>query len=166
MGIIFYFHLICFFLHPREPKELGHSAWQIATSGLKFSLVWCMCLYCWAIICDSGPTIQQHWANVSCLLGWYISVTFFLMQTTACTGCEPSHWYWRCAGLSMLIGQYYPAKTTHLPNDWPMLAHRRRRWASIGQSLGILFCRVCWVGGAYCWWSRLIWWHSLRFPGQ
>ena len=29
-----------------------------------------------------------------------------------------------------------PANTTHLPNDCPMVAHRRWRWANIGQSLG------------------------------
>ena len=30
----------------------------------------------------------------------------------------------------------YPANTTHLPNVWPMLGQRRRRWANIGQTLG------------------------------
>ena len=27
-----------------------------------------MLLYCWAIVCDSVPTVQQQWVNVSCLL--------------------------------------------------------------------------------------------------
>ena len=35
----------------------------------------------------------------------------------------------------------FPANTTHLPNVWPMLGQRRRRWADIGQTLGR--CVVC-----------------------
>ena len=30
-----------------------------------------------------------------------------------------------------------PANTTHRPNVWPMLGRRRRRWANIGQTLGL-----------------------------
>ena len=26
--------------------------------------------WCWATVCDGGPTSNQHWFNVSCLLGW------------------------------------------------------------------------------------------------
>ena len=29
----------------------------------------------------------------------------------------------------------YPENTTHLPNVWPVLAHRLRRWPNIGQTL-------------------------------
>ena len=29
-----------------------------------------------------------------------------------------------------------PANTTILPNVWPMVAHRLRRWPTIGQALG------------------------------
>ena len=29
-----------------------------------------------------------------------------------------------------------PGNRTHLPNVWPMLGQRRRRWANIGQTLG------------------------------
>ena len=50
-----------------------------------------------------------------------------------------------------------PGNTTHLPNVWPMLGQRHRRWANIGQTLGrcvvfagnsllssfILPCRIC-----------------------
>ena len=28
-----------------------------------------MLLYCWARVADDGPTVQQHWVIVSCLLG-------------------------------------------------------------------------------------------------
>ena len=31
-----------------------------------------MLLYCWAIVCNSGPTIQEHWVNVSRLLGMLV----------------------------------------------------------------------------------------------
>ena len=27
--------------------------------------------YCWSIVFDAGPTLPQHWANLSCLLGVY-----------------------------------------------------------------------------------------------
>ena len=27
-----------------------------------------MLLYCWATVCDAGPTLSQHWLNVPCLL--------------------------------------------------------------------------------------------------
>ena len=29
-----------------------------------------MLFYCWADIEDSGPTLKQHWVNVSCLPGY------------------------------------------------------------------------------------------------
>ena len=28
-----------------------------------------MLVYCWASVVDDGPTLNQHWLNVSCLLG-------------------------------------------------------------------------------------------------
>ena len=28
-------------------------------------------VYCWPTVYDAGPTVNQRWANVSCLLGWY-----------------------------------------------------------------------------------------------
>ena len=26
---------------------------------------------CWSIVCDAGPTLNQHWVNVPCLLAYY-----------------------------------------------------------------------------------------------
>ena len=26
--------------------------------------------YCWSTVCDAGPTLKQHWLNISCLLVW------------------------------------------------------------------------------------------------
>ena len=31
-----------------------------------------MLVYCWVNVVDDGPTIHQHWINVSCLLGWQL----------------------------------------------------------------------------------------------
>ena len=31
-------------------------------------------VYCWASVVDGGRTVNQRWANVSCLLGYYILV--------------------------------------------------------------------------------------------
>ena len=28
-------------------------------------------IYCWAIVCDAGPTVNQRWDNVSYLIGSY-----------------------------------------------------------------------------------------------
>ena len=39
--------------------------------------------------------------------------------------------------------RHYPANTTRLPNVWPMLGQRRRRWANIGRTFGR--CVVCCV---------------------
>ena len=33
-----------------------------------------MLFYCWADVKDDGPTLKQHWVNVSCLLGMYIGM--------------------------------------------------------------------------------------------
>ena len=33
-----------------------------------------MLFYCWADVEDGGPTLKQHWVNVSCLLGMYIGM--------------------------------------------------------------------------------------------
>ena len=30
-----------------------------------------MLFYCWAYVENDGPTLKQHWVNVSCLLGMY-----------------------------------------------------------------------------------------------
>ena len=30
-------------------------------------------VYCWAHVVDGGPTVNQRWANVSCLLGWRLT---------------------------------------------------------------------------------------------
>ena len=33
-----------------------------------------MLFYCWASVADNGPTLKQHWLNVSCLLGHNIKI--------------------------------------------------------------------------------------------
>ena len=35
---------------------------------------------CWATVADGGPTLKQHWLNVSCLLDTrlFLSCTFFM----------------------------------------------------------------------------------------
>ena len=33
-----------------------------------------MSFYCWASVADNGPTLKQHWLNVSCLLGHNINI--------------------------------------------------------------------------------------------
>ena len=33
-----------------------------------------MLFYCWSDVEDDGPTSKQHWVNVYCLLGMYISM--------------------------------------------------------------------------------------------
>ena len=30
--------------------------------------------YCWVDVADGGPTLTQHWVNVSCLLGGLVSL--------------------------------------------------------------------------------------------
>ena len=38
-----------------------------------------MLIQCWATVNDAGPTVNQHWFNVSCLLGHlYVNVSCLL----------------------------------------------------------------------------------------
>ena len=39
-----------------------------------------MLFYCWAGVADNGPTLKQHWLNVSCLLGHNIDTQDTLTQ--------------------------------------------------------------------------------------
>ena len=47
----------------------ARSRWFIAYS---------MLIWCWASVVDAGPTINQHWNNVTCLLGISSSLSIFV----------------------------------------------------------------------------------------
>ena len=74
---------------------------------------------CWANGADNGPAVKYHCiANMGIWLLWPVDRRGWAVWTVT---------HYQGA---------YPANTTHLPNVWPMLGQRRRRWANIGQILG------------------------------
>ena len=45
-------------------------------------------VYCWPNVYDVGPTVNQRWANVSCLLCmYYNAVPVFIRQNLICERC-------------------------------------------------------------------------------
>ena len=50
--------MVCFFVGNSHPQR---------TSSGKLMLV-----QCWPTVCDAGPTLNQHWFNASCLLGYFL----------------------------------------------------------------------------------------------
>ena len=69
-----------------------------------------MLVQCWASVVDGGPTLDQHWVDVLCLLGIY--------QTKS-----------RAARI------YLSSKRTHWNNVGLMLGQRCRRWANVKPTL-------------------------------
>ena len=45
-----------------------------------------MLFLCWADVENGGPTLEQHWVSVSCLLGRYSTASSYLggIRWTAC----------------------------------------------------------------------------------
>ena len=41
----------------------------VSIQTLFCSVFWPVFFFCWATVADGGPTLKQHWLNVSCLLG-------------------------------------------------------------------------------------------------
>ena len=111
---------------------------------------------------DAGPTLDQHWFTVLCLLD-----TASTTWTTPCPGLSsiksaPRH---PSRGRRVYALRVTPAtvlaNTIHWANAGLMLGHRRRQWASISPALAqcIVLAGVC--GGKnswhctldHCWWS-------------
>ena len=54
-----------------------------------------MLVQCWAIVCDAGPTLNQHWASVSCSPGSWAGGPRVVVSTAAfharVRGSVPGH---------------------------------------------------------------------------
>ena len=96
----------------------------------------------WPSVCDAGPTFNQLWVNVPCLLvvaladastsEWVIGRD----RNPARTSTTPDR--------TVLHGIHYPANTKHLYNIYTMLGQRRRRSGRRCINVIQMFC-VCWV---------------------
>ena len=72
------------------------------------------------------PMFDQWWANV--IDGGPTLVKHWVDVSRLLTTHIPNVW--------PMLGQRRRRWATHMPNVWPMLGQRRRRWANIGQTLG------------------------------
>ena len=48
-----------------------------------------MLVHCWSAVYDVGPTVNQHWVNVSCLLGLG---QYIVKQTRDARSTLPQYW--------------------------------------------------------------------------
>ena len=70
----------------------GHLSWVITknTNTVSESAnTTCTGVFCWAIVCDVGPTASQQWVNVSCLM-----MSHWLNQTRCCLSLNKKQWKW------------------------------------------------------------------------
>ena len=104
-----------------------------------------MLVQCWLTVYDVGPALNQHWFNVSCLLGGIcrmycdvrrqtaVTVTFQVNSlSVVCLCCE----YYglllsSLPGYRFCVWRGYPANTRHCAIVGSMLVQRRRRWTNI-----------------------------------
>ena len=68
-------------------------SWRMESSKLNYLINWVSTMYhtqqtrgvepvlvwCWASAADGGPALDQHWVNISCLLGRYSLFDQFLV---------------------------------------------------------------------------------------
>ena len=85
-----------------------------------------MLVYCWSIVFDAGPALNQHWVNDLWSNMHYIHALFHRSTMTMVQCCR-----W---------GDNYLANTIHWSNAGPLLGRRRRRRANIGPALGNVSC--------------------------
>ena len=72
-----------------------------------------MLLLCWATVCDAGPTLQQHWVNVSCLPGgWDHPSTIWAYQ------CHVITYRWRHTRLPVTGDRYRHPPPRRPWSDW------------------------------------------------
>ena len=76
----------------------------------------------------------RYWLSIWVWLSIWRQTHISLLYWAVRVRPEPS-WANPFCSLSNASG-ICPVNTTHLPNVWPMLGQRRRRWANIGQTLG------------------------------
>ena len=53
-----------------------------------------MLVHCWAAVVDGGPTVDQHWVNVSGLLGSLHSWTCLWLFSVASTAANKRRWFY------------------------------------------------------------------------
>ena len=114
------------------------------------------------------PANTIHWPNVlsmlahrlrrwsiieltlgQCLLFAGLPVIVTMLFSKGRPGQRPVFWWqtlsYKVLSHGRLFCPPHTANTTQLPNVWPMLGQRRRRWAGIGQTLSrcVVFAGIC-----------------------
>ena len=103
-----------------------------------------MLVKCWPTVCDAGPTLNQHWVDVSCLLGclqglWpQFLYPLIALVCRICTGTRfYSSWTYYCMWSNVYdVSGYQPAYTRRWINVGSRLVRRRRRCTSLKPALG------------------------------
>ena len=87
-----------------------------------------MLYYCWASVADGGPTVIQHWVNVSCLL---------VMRHEFVPLPRPRHVFHPIIFIKGTINSgHCPPNTICLPNVGSKAGQGSRRWPSLDPALG------------------------------
>ena len=81
----------------------------IRTSPQKAQNVDPLLIYCWSTVCDAGPTLNQHWADASCLMvRRYSIISWYPIQSVTISECE-DNWIFHTL-LDIYIGIRYIAR--------------------------------------------------------
>ena len=90
-------------------------------------------LWCWASVCDAGPTSQQHWINVPCLVvSCHLCPDYVSLHIITCAGQPNSpteRWPLPQSRIGPIIFILYDIYcNTRLLCVGSMLDHRLRQW--------------------------------------
>ena len=64
-----------------DPIAIRRCVDVLLTGEVKKQTVGRTLVYCWPTVYDAGPTVNQRWASVSCLLGTRTFIEFCVITT-------------------------------------------------------------------------------------
>ena len=97
---------------------------------------------CWHIVCDDGPTLNQHMINAPCLLGEHSGAGWYSHKFRHTRLSHAALLVW---DLIPKIGVHFQQSKRLWTNVGLMLVNRPRRWPNIGKTLDqrIVFSGNC-----------------------